>query len=996
MPSVYSQLVDQGVLFKRAYVNTSLCCPSRAQIVSGLYEHDTGVDQNEVMLRRPTFPMALHDAGYPTMLAGKYMNSWPCDPRGEFDEWACVATPEISSLSLVDPMVNIDGVWQRKTGYEPDVLEDLASSFIKDTPDDQPFFVMYTPTTPHLPADDPRYADMPVSPPRGPEFDANTMTTATPPYSRRPPLTKEEIATSDEHYSAMAHATRSFDDSVGRLLASLGDRAQNTLVIYLSDNGFLYGEHRRTGKNDPWEESVKVPMVVRYPAALPATRSFASDALVQNVDMAPTILDAAGIPWGGDGQSFLPVIERKARTVRTAALIEQCRGESRGIPDCSGYNFNGARAMTPGFQGVITDRYKYVEFEDGSRQLIDLQKDPHEFHDLSRNPAYAGVKRQMVAKLHTLMRPRLQTTIATGPSGPSASRVAEFSYFSPSRFATYRCRLAANGKNAVWRSCPGGFVAYNDLADGRYRFEVAGIDESGRIDRTPASRVFTVSSTGPEVDVGCPIPAAVHDHRRRVVHVQRRDRLEHPMPPRLGRCDRPRGRRATRRARRSPASGKAGTASTSGRATPLMRSATRPADGSSGSTRPGPTVAFSSSPLANTRSDSASFRFEAPELIKGPMTCTLDSKAIGCSNGRVSLPRCRRAIHSLAVKATDVAGNVGTTTFAWMVDRSSVRTSGSSRPGKVSNDPVSAFNLWSSEGPGFFGCSLDGGVSMPCFGAPNFSGLKEGRPHPEGVVGRPGVQHVVPVRYVWKIDRTAPVLSLLGGPAEGSSSGRARSRSASRRARRASSGARSTVWSSPSARRPSTTRSSRAASTRSRSTRSTRPEPVGHVSAVGRRPDRSLLELPRSRVAPHRRAIVRIAPGHQELDRRPNDLGARVEPERQHDQHDHARDQQRCHRHVRDGEHQHDDEQGHPHAHRDQEVDRHGPEEPALLAFETQIAVAGIGRPVGTTTGRCAARRSGDIVCAARGAGPRSCRPPPQRFGLRTLLGSKPQPTRTT
>ena len=100
MPSVYSQLVDQGVLFKRAYVNTSLCCPSRAQIVSGLYEHDTGVDQNEVMLTRPTFPMALHDAGYRTMLAGKYMNSWPCDPRAEFDRWACVATPEISSLSL--------------------------------------------------------------------------------------------------------------------------------------------------------------------------------------------------------------------------------------------------------------------------------------------------------------------------------------------------------------------------------------------------------------------------------------------------------------------------------------------------------------------------------------------------------------------------------------------------------------------------------------------------------------------------------------------------------------------------------------------------------------------------------------------------------------------------------------------------------------------------------------------------------------------------------
>ena len=215
----------------------------------------------------------------------------------------------------------------------------------------------------------------------------------------------------------MAHATRSFDDAVGRLIDSLGDRAQDTLVIYLSDNGFLYGEHRRTGKNDPWEESVNVPMVVRYPAALPASRAFTSDALVQNVDIASTVADAVGFQWGGDGQSFLPIVERKKRAVRQAALIEQCRGVSRGITDCSGYAFNGARATTPGFQGVITQRYKYVEFDDGSRQLIDLQKDPHEFHDLSRNPRDAGLRRQMVSKLHALMRPKLQTTIATGPDG---------------------------------------------------------------------------------------------------------------------------------------------------------------------------------------------------------------------------------------------------------------------------------------------------------------------------------------------------------------------------------------------------------------------------------------------------------------------------------------------------------------------------------------------------------------------------------------------------
>ncbi len=768
MPSVYSQLVDQGVLFKRAYVNTSLCCPSRAQIVSGLYEHDTGVDQNEVLLTRPTLPMALHDAGYATMLAGKYMNSWPCDPRAEFDRWACVATPEISSLSLVDPMVNIDGVWQRKTGYEPDVLQGLASDFIKSTPADQPFFVMYTPTTPHLPADDPRYADMPVSPPRGPSFDVNTMTAATPPFSRRRPLTKDEIAISDAHYTAMAHATRSFDDSVNALLGSLGDRAQDTIVIYLSDNGFLYGEHRRTGKNDPWEESVNIPMVVRYPAALPASRAFTSNALVQNVDIASTVADAAGLQWGGDGQSFLPVIERKRRTVRTAALIEQCRGVSRGIPDCSGYQFNGARAMTPGFEGVITQRYKYVELDDGSRLLIDLKKDPYELRDLSRNPASAGIRRRMASKLHALMRPRLQTTIAAGPGRPFSSRVAEFSFFSPSRFATYRCRLIANGKTVPWHPCPGGFAAFSDLADGRYRFEAAGIAENGHVDPTPASRTFTVSSTGPNVSLGAHPQASTSSTSAAFTYAS-------TLPGAGFQC-----RLVPQNTNVPWAPCASSGASFSDLVDGGYRFEVRARDGATDEVSDpaagwffrvdttGPTVAFSGSPATNTRSRSASFRFEPEELIDGSMTCTLDGKALGCANGRVSLPHVNVGAHKLSVRATDIAGNVGTTEYPWMVDRTGPTVGILDEPRKLSSDTVAAFNLWSSDNPGFFGCRLDGGVDMPCFGAPNFYGLKEGR-HTLTVWSLDAAYNrSAAVTYVWRIDRTAPVVALVGGPAEGS------------------------------------------------------------------------------------------------------------------------------------------------------------------------------------------------------------------------------------
>ena len=272
MPTVYSQLVDQGVLFKRAYVNTSLCCPSRAQIVTGLYEHHTGVDTNIVPLERPTIVEALHDVGYRTMLAGKYLNSWPCTPRPEFDRWACVGTPTPSTYSMINPVINVDGDVVQLPGL-PDRHPGGSAREVRRSPprQDQPFFAMYSPTTPHMPSDDPRYDSMTITPPRDPSFDDDTIRDSAPLYARRPPLTENEIANADLRYTRMAHGVRSLDDSVATILNGLGDRTRDTLVIYLSDNGFLFGEHRRFGKTDAYEGSVRVPMVIRYPAALPAS-----------------------------------------------------------------------------------------------------------------------------------------------------------------------------------------------------------------------------------------------------------------------------------------------------------------------------------------------------------------------------------------------------------------------------------------------------------------------------------------------------------------------------------------------------------------------------------------------------------------------------------------------------------------------------------------------------------------------------------------------------
>jgi arylsulfatase A-like enzyme len=113
----------------------------------------------------------------------------------------------------------------------------------------------------------------------------------------------------------MSHSVRALDDAVGNILDGLGDRSRDTLVVYLSDNGFLFGEHRRFGKTDAYEESVRVPMVVRYPAMLTPEGKHTSQALVSNVDITPTIASLAGIPWSADGRSLIPLLDGSAASV---------------------------------------------------------------------------------------------------------------------------------------------------------------------------------------------------------------------------------------------------------------------------------------------------------------------------------------------------------------------------------------------------------------------------------------------------------------------------------------------------------------------------------------------------------------------------------------------------------------------------------------------------------------------------------------------------------
>lgn len=769
MPSVFADIVDQGVLFKRAYVNTSLCCPSRSQMLTGLYESNTGVDTNTAQLDRPTFPQMLHDIGYRTMMAGKYLNSWPCVPRPEFDRWACTSWSPPSSYSLLNPFINEDGTWTQFDGYQPDILTQQVLDFIGSTPADQPFFAIYAPTSPHLPADDPRYDAMPVSPPRKPSFDQSTLTSSSPLYARRLPLTPTEVATSDNRYTRMAHATRSLDDAVGRLLDGLGDRSRDMLVIYLSDNGFLYGEHRRFGKTDAYEESVNVPMAISYPAVLAPTDAFTSQALVSNVDIAPTIAALLGVPWKADGRSLVPLLSGAGRSVRSALLIQNCRGVSRGTPICSGLSFYGGQSRTAGFEGVVTSRYKYVRYDDGTRELFDLRADPFELSNLIGNPASAAIVADLRTKLASLLAPRLETTIVTGPS-LAGTRVAKFTFFSPSRFSTYRCRLVRDGVPDAWHPCDGQTDAIGGLPDGTYRFEVAGIDELGRVDPTPATRTFTVRSSGPEVTIGTHPPA---NQAGSSVSFS----FSSPVAGATFECRMsPLGGPAAEWSSCAPSAGATYAGLTDGlwsfevRAQdPVTQAWTDPpAEWLTRIDTAGPGFVMARGPLTLTSSRDAGIRFVPTEGVDGAVRCRLDRRpSIDCSGGTFSATGLANGEHVLRISASDALGNVGVTELAWTVDVGPPRIRIVRRPDRFTSSPGAEFRLWSRSDPALFLCRLDDGPEMPCDDRASIPSLPEG-PHRLTIWGLDAAMNRSrALSYRWTVDTIPPGLLLSGSPEDG-------------------------------------------------------------------------------------------------------------------------------------------------------------------------------------------------------------------------------------
>ncbi|MBI2238771.1 MAG: sulfatase [Actinobacteria bacterium] len=395
---------DHWVTFPNAFLNTPLCCPSRATLLTGRYSHRTGVltnDDGHLLDESSTLAVWLHGAGYFTGLVGKYLNRYPFG-RGPYvplgwDRWAGKMQGGGSSVYYDYTLVEQGFPVPYGSGpedYSTDVITARAVEFIRTAPQDRPFFLEITPTAPHspwipAPRDAGAYASMPVAePPSVGEEDVSDK----PAWIRGlPELGPAVRAVLDQDRRRAYEALRAVDDAVRRVVEALRDRGEleDTVILYLTDNGFSFGEHRWVGKQCPYEECIRTPFLVRYPGAT----SRADGHLVSNVDVAPTVADLAGISPGlpADGRSLVPLLEGSAPAGWREGVLLEWTGDP----------------LVPAWWGVRTEDLSYVEYATGERELYDLTgtagpPDPFQLDDRADDPAYAALRAELAALLERL------------------------------------------------------------------------------------------------------------------------------------------------------------------------------------------------------------------------------------------------------------------------------------------------------------------------------------------------------------------------------------------------------------------------------------------------------------------------------------------------------------------------------------------------------------------------------------------------------------------
>jgi N-acetylglucosamine-6-sulfatase len=386
------RLAREGVRFANAFCTTPLCSPARASFLTGLYAWRHGVRNNADRARWDdrlvTLHERLHGAGYATAFIGKWHIPGTGLPtlRG-VDRFVSFEIQDGQGRYFDCPL-RVDGRREpSRRSYLTEELTDRALAFV-ETSRDRPFFLYLSHKAVHHPWKPPPdlvglYADADVTLPAGADrwtgfVDGNLYGGVTRP-----------LADAIRVYLA---TVTGLDRAIGRLLDGLDDLglADDTLVVYASDNGFLFGENGRTELRWPLEPVLRIPLLVRYPRL--ARAGAIAPQMALNLDLAPTLLELAGVPVPAslDGASLVPVLRDPSAPGRRAWLVEN----TREFP-----------YRTPSYQGVRTERYLYVEYEGRfAPTLHDLARDPGQRRDLHGTPGGAGLELELAGLLAALRR----------------------------------------------------------------------------------------------------------------------------------------------------------------------------------------------------------------------------------------------------------------------------------------------------------------------------------------------------------------------------------------------------------------------------------------------------------------------------------------------------------------------------------------------------------------------------------------------------------------
>jgi arylsulfatase A-like enzyme len=432
------RLAKEGMRFNHCLVTNSLCGPSRACILTGKYSHKNGFYRNGNRFdgSQTTFPKILQKHGYQTAMLGKWHLA--SDPTG-FNYWEVL----LGQGTYYNPRMKSAGGLKKYVGYTTDIITDLALDWLDRGRDkSKPFLLMYQHKAPHRnwqpgPKHLTMYDDVDIPEPE--TFFDDYSGRASPAHDQEmtvarhltpndlklvPPrnLTPEQLKAWNAAYGPKNEAfekanlqgnelvhwkyeryikdylrcVASVDDNIGRVLDYLDKTglAKNTVVVYSSDQGWFLGDHGWFDKRWMYEESLTMPLIVRWPGMV-APGSVNND-MVSNVDFAETILDMAGladeIPDAMQGRSFVPLLKGETPS------------DWRKLFYYHYYEFPGAHSVAKHY-GVRTERYKLIDYyASGEWELFDLEKDPHELKSVYADPEYASVVSELKVELSRLQR----------------------------------------------------------------------------------------------------------------------------------------------------------------------------------------------------------------------------------------------------------------------------------------------------------------------------------------------------------------------------------------------------------------------------------------------------------------------------------------------------------------------------------------------------------------------------------------------------------------